>query len=115
VKVVIDTSVVVSAALKDKDPETILLFIVSRPDIEWIVSPAILEEYEAVLSRSKFGLPQEILERWHRIFCEVTTLIHPIHNLEFGRDQKDAIFLECAISADAEYLVTSDKDFVEAM
>jgi predicted nucleic acid-binding protein len=44
-KVVIDTNVLVSAALKDKDPEAVILFIVARSDFEWVVSPEILAEY----------------------------------------------------------------------
>jgi len=38
-KVVIDTNVLVSAILKDKDPEAVILFIAGSPDIEWLVSP----------------------------------------------------------------------------
>lgn len=30
------------------------------------------------------------------------------------RDQKDAIFLACALSAGADYLITGDKDFSAA-
>ena len=45
-KVVIDTNVLVSAALRDRDPEAVILFIVARADFEWIVSPEILVEYK---------------------------------------------------------------------
>ncbi len=38
-RIVIDTNVLVSAAIKDKDPEAVILCVVSRPDIEWIASP----------------------------------------------------------------------------
>jgi uncharacterized protein len=54
-KVVIDTSVVVSAALKDRGPEAVILFVAGQSDFEWIVSADILEEYKAVLGRPKFG------------------------------------------------------------
>ena len=57
-KVLIDTNVLVSAALKDKIPEEVILFVVSHADVQWIVSPDILAEYKVVLNRSKFGLPQ---------------------------------------------------------
>lgn len=72
------------------------------------------DEYLTVLSRSKFGLPQDILDRWRHVFNTVTISINPEISLEFPRDQKDAKFLECALSEQAEYLITSDKDFVEA-
>lgn len=50
-KVIIDTNVLVSAALKNKDPEAAILFVASEPDIEWIVSAAIITEYKEVLAR----------------------------------------------------------------
>ncbi|HCU23832.1 MAG TPA: putative toxin-antitoxin system toxin component, PIN family, partial [Deltaproteobacteria bacterium] len=52
--VVIDTNVLISAILKDRDPETVLTFIVSHPDFEWLVSEEILGEYRDVLKRGKF-------------------------------------------------------------
>ena len=56
-KVLLDTNVLVSAILKDGEPERIVRFIVSRGDIEWIVSTDIMKEYKTVLARKKFGLP----------------------------------------------------------
>jgi predicted nucleic acid-binding protein len=38
-KVIIDTNVLVSSALKDKDPEAVILFVASHPNVQWIVSP----------------------------------------------------------------------------
>ncbi len=43
-RVVIDTNVLVSAVLKDRDPEEVILYVASQPDIEWLVSPEILKE-----------------------------------------------------------------------
>ena len=37
-KVLIDTNVLVSAVLKDKDPEAVILFVGRQPYFEWIVS-----------------------------------------------------------------------------
>lgn len=33
-KVIIDTNVLVSAALKNKDPEAVIVFVTAQPDIE---------------------------------------------------------------------------------
>ena len=52
-KVVIDTNVVVSAALRDRDPEAVILRVAGRPGWKWIVSPDILAEYREVLQRDK--------------------------------------------------------------
>ncbi len=98
-KVLIDTNVLISAILKDKEPETVILFIVSRLDIEWIVSPQILEEYKEVLSRKKFGLPDHIKNAWFTALDSLTSVIDSDIPTEFQRDQKDARFLASAIAS----------------
>jgi putative PIN family toxin of toxin-antitoxin system len=113
-KVIVDTNVLVSAVLKDKDPEAVILFIVERSEFEWIVSAAILEEYKEVLGREKFGLPVDVLRKWNEVLDVLTTVVEVDVAVDFPRDRKDAKFLECALAADVEYLITGDKDFSEA-
>lgn len=113
-KVIIDTNVLISAALKDRDPEAVILFVASEPDVEWIVSPAIIAEYKAVLSRKKFGLPQELLLKWFGFLDDSTVSFLFDLKIEFARDHKDAEFLACALASDAEFLITGDYDFSQA-
>ena len=47
-KVVIDTNIVVSAVLKDRDPETVILFVIGNPDFEWVASREIVEKNTSV-------------------------------------------------------------------
>lgn len=54
-KIVVDTNVLVSAILKDKVPEDVLLFIIDTPEFDWVASEDILAEYKEVLSRKKSG------------------------------------------------------------
>jgi predicted nucleic acid-binding protein len=44
-RVIVDTNVVVSAILRDRLPEKILLFIIARPDFERVASGEILAEW----------------------------------------------------------------------
>jgi putative PIN family toxin of toxin-antitoxin system len=114
-RVVIDTNVLVSAALKDRGPEKVILFVVAESDIEWVVSPTILEEYREVLGRKKLGLPAPILERWIALLDAVTLPIDLAGvTAKLPRDPKDAPFLECALAAEADFLITGDRDFTEA-
>ncbi len=113
-KVIIDTNVVVSATLKDRTPEEVILFVVGQEDFEWIVSSAIVEEYNEVLGREKFRLPVEVLRKWCEMFEQLTTMLDVEIEVDFPRDRKDAKFLECALAADADFLITGDKDFTEA-
>lgn len=99
IRVVIDTGVVVSAAFRDRTPEEIILTIAGSEDFDWIASPAIIKEYTEVLGRKKFGLPPSVLQNWSEIFEECISVVEPEIKLDFPRDRKDAIFLECALAA----------------
>lgn len=113
-KVVIDTNVLVSAVLKDRDPEAVIMFIASREDMEWVVSAEIMAEYRDVLSRPKFGLPDEIRRNWFDLLDALTICFDTNQEIDFPRDQKDAKFLACAISVNADYFITGDRDFTGA-
>jgi len=113
-KIVIDTNVLVSAILKDRTPEQVILFIAEHDEFEWLVSSEILAEYKAVIIRPKFKLPTEIVERWFTAFSSLTTCIDVDVEIDFPRDRKDAKFLACAIAGSANFLITGDRDFTEA-
>jgi putative toxin-antitoxin system toxin component, PIN family len=114
IKVVVDTGVIVSAAFRDRAPEEVILFINEQEDFEWVVTSAILKEYNEVLRRKKFNLPLNILQKWRDIFEQCSIMIGVEIEIDFPRDEKDAKFLECALAAEADYLITGDNDFEEA-
>lgn len=113
-KVLIDTNVLISAVLKDRDPEAVILFVVEQADFDWLVSPEILAEYKAVLRRPKFNLPEEVYQRWVAMLDALTTQVEVNVMLDFPRDQADAKFLACALATSAEYFITGDRDFSQA-
>ncbi len=113
-RIVVDTNVVVSAILRDRTPEKVLLFIVGRPDFEWVASEEILDEYRAVLRRPKFALPADLLARWDERFQTSIGMWSVHESASLPRDEKDAKFLACALAADADFLITGDQDFTEA-
>lgn len=110
-KVVIDTNVLVSAVLRGRVPRTVIQFIFDHHDWEWIASLAIILEYKEVLSRSKFNLTDEILSEWFEIIDTFIKVIDINLEIEFPQDKKDAKFLTCAITAEADFLITGDSDF----
>ena len=94
--IVIDTNIVVSAVLKDRDPEAVIRFVIGHPQYEWVASRDILAEYANVLRRPKFRLPEALLQEWADVFATVMTLVDVAVVVDFPRDQKDAKFLACA-------------------
>ena len=113
-KVVIDTSVLVSAAFRDRTPEEVILFVTGQDAFHWIVSGEILAEYQEVLSRPKFDLSEEILNHWIEILESSTVEIDVDLEIDFPRDRKDAKFIACALAAQANFFITGDHDFNEA-
>ena len=113
-KLVIDTNILVSAVVCDRLPERVLLWCLNNPDIEWLVTPEIMAEYVAVIQRPKFSLPVETVTWWLELLAADTRTILPLLEIDFPRDRKDAAFLICAQSGEADYLITGDSDFSEA-
>ncbi|OGG47209.1 MAG: putative toxin-antitoxin system toxin component, PIN family [Candidatus Handelsmanbacteria bacterium RIFCSPLOWO2_12_FULL_64_10] len=113
-RAVIDTNVLVSAALKDRDPEAVILWIAAQADWEWVVSPEIMAEYKEVLSRDKFQLLPEVRQKWSDLLDALTAVVEVDIPVQLPRDQKDAMFLACALAAQADYFITGDRDFTEA-
>lgn len=113
-KVLVDTNVLVSAAWRDRKPEAIILWLIARPDWQWLVSAEIMEEYKEVLRRKKFSFPADTLQKWETLLDRDTCLVSVNNELDFPRDQKDAKFLACALSNNADFFITGDGDFEEA-
>lgn len=113
-KVVIDTNVLVSAVIRDRLPEQVLLWCLGHAGLRWLVTPDILAEYVSVVRRPKFALPEETVTWWLELLAADTHLIVPSVQMEFPRDRKDLPFLICAESGRADYLITGDGDFSEA-
>ncbi len=113
-RIVVDTNVLISAAFKDRLPEEVIMFLIARPDFEWIATEKIMQEYLDVLHRKKFGLTEAVIQKWKDLFEEVIRIVPDSIVIAFPRDQKDAKFISCALSAEAHFLITGDKDFSEA-
>lgn len=113
-KIIVDTNVLISAILRDKDPELVIQFIVDHPDFEWVASPEIVAEYQAVLARPKFRLSQEIQAAWTTLLAAAIAPIQVNVTVDFPTDPKDAMFLSCAIATDADFILTGDTDLLNA-
>jgi putative PIN family toxin of toxin-antitoxin system len=113
--VLIDTNVVLSAALCDRLPERVVLYVATRDDWRWLVTPEILAEYSDVLQRPKFGLDEQTLQRWAELLAMRTVnLGSPPSVPDFPRDPGDAPFLAAALATRTDFLITGDKDLLAA-
>jgi putative PIN family toxin of toxin-antitoxin system len=113
-KVVFDTNILISAALRGGKPEVAIFHVIRSSRFQWLASEDIIKEYKDVLSRPKLKLPEVTKKKWLTLIDFAVTSIDINLKFDFARDQKDAKFLTCAICSNADYLVTGDKDFDDA-
>ena len=117
-KVVIDTNIAVSALTKGGSPQEIL-DLAYLGLVEAFFSEEIVEEYSTVLKREKFKQVIATVE-------EVDGFVEDIRNGEYGQmaipkvrtsiiadDPKDNMFLDCAIEAQVDYIVSGDKHLLK--
>ena len=85
-------------------------------DYELVLSPAIIREVLEVLHRPRLRakFPQIAQLDIARIIVlfEVATVVEPGNVSSVSRDPNDDNFLACARMAEAQYLVTEDKDLL---
>jgi uncharacterized protein len=107
-RLVLDTNIIVSAALKpDGLQRTVLLLAMSRPARLYVSAP-IISEYRTVLSRPEFNIRKGLRQQLLQWIEDRSHLVSPSHQLHVTRDPDDNVFLECADSARADYLVTGN-------
>jgi len=108
-RLVIDTNVLVSAAIKPAGLQrTVLLLALAKP-ARFYVSAPILEEYRDVLGRPELRIRKGLRSQLLQLIRNRSHLVAPARCLEITRDPDDNIFLECADAARADYLVTGNQ------
>jgi putative PIN family toxin of toxin-antitoxin system len=107
-RLVVDTNILVSAALKPESLQnTVLLISLTRPARLYFSQP-ILEEYADVLARREFRIRKGLRLQLLQLIRNRGTLIVPRYGLEVTSDPDDNKFVECADAARADYLITGN-------
>ncbi|MGH9585424.1 MAG: putative toxin-antitoxin system toxin component, PIN family [Acidobacteriaceae bacterium] len=107
-RLVLDTNVVVSAQLKSTGFERFIFGLALDSKVRLCISREIMDEYEAVLMRPKFGFPPKLLHETFRRIEEAAIWVVPSETIHAASDPDDNKFLECAEAARAIYLVTGN-------
>jgi len=108
-RLVIDTNVVVSAALKPEGLQrTVVLLAMTKP-ARWYVSDPIVSEYGMVLARPELKIRRSIRQQLLQLINNHTRMVTPSRVPQVTSDPDDDIFVECADAARADYLVTGNQ------
>ena len=108
-RLVIDTNVLVSAALKPESLQRAIFLLAITKPARFYVSAPILEEYAEVLSRPELGIRKGLRQQLLQLVKNHTHMVSPSRRLEVTKDPDDNIFLECADAARADYLITGNQ------
>lgn len=110
VKVVLDTSVLISALVYGGKPKQ-LLDLTLNQKITTFISPPILAELVDVLLR-KFRYSRRRAQAQERKVKESFKVVYPTLSVSILSDEPDNRVLEAALTAEAEFIVTGDKELL---
>jgi len=108
-RLVLDTNVLVSAAIKPAGLQrTVFLIAISKPARLYVSRPILLE-YAEVLARPELRIRKGLRLQLLQLIKNHGHTVSPNRRLEVTTDPADNIFLECADAARADYLVTGNQ------
>ena len=108
--VVIDTNVLISGIFWNGSPRR-FLSLVFRQDIKPYATIDMMAEYCRIIDKIAKKRP-DIALKWKSQIAKVMTVIEKNETVDICRDPKDNMFLECAVAANAYYLVSGDSDLL---
>lgn len=110
-KVVFDTNIFISAfVIPGSQAEKAMLRIIEGMDV-LLLSKGILDELLSVLS-IKFSRNKEEISRVAVILSEMAEWVDPSKKIKVLSDEPDNRILECAVSGNADVIVTGDKEIL---
>ncbi len=111
--IALDTNVIISALLFGGNPRRVLEMVLSQA-VRMAVSRQILDEVEGVLRGRKFRYPPEIALNIIRELESISEVVVPVRRMNVIRaDPYDNMILECAVTANADYIVSGDAQLLE--
>jgi uncharacterized protein len=108
-RLVLDTNVLVSAALKPEGFERTTFLLATTKPARLYITPSILEEYREVLTRPELKIRKGLRRQLLRFIRNRSYSVIPSLNLRVASDSGDDKFIECADVARADYLITGNK------
>ena len=108
-RVVLDSNVIVSACLSPQGASATIVELALLGYFNLYVSEQILTEYREVLARPKFSRQLERIKIVMEGIEEISEMTVPDQRLMLSPDEEDNRFLECALAAKVDFLVTGNR------
>ena len=107
-KAVLDTNIIVSGLRNPEGASATILKLAEAKVFRCYVSPEILKEYDEVLRRESFGFHRRQVTRFMHMLRRTFIHVVPKTQIQVTSDSTDNMFLECALVARADYVVTGN-------
>ena len=116
IQAIIDTNILVSALIKPEGTVGPVLHRLRDDDYEIVLSEQLLTELVDVLNRprikEKYGLDTKDIETVLALLLLRGRIVSPVERIDVCRDPKDNMFLEAALTAEADVIVSGDEDLL---
>jgi len=107
-RLVLDTNIIVSAALKRSSLQSTILTLALTKPARLYVSYAIMAEYGEVLARPELAIRKGLRLQILQLIKNKSFVTAPTTKLNVCADADDNRFLECAESCNADYVITGN-------
>src|SRR6185312_4286691 len=111
-KAVFDTNVFVSAFIFPSSHGEQAFLLAQRRKVDLYTSLPILTETARVL-REKFDQSEQDITAALKMIGRVATIVRPVRKVTILNDVPDNRILECAVTADADLIVTGDSHLIK--
>jgi len=118
-KIIIDTNVWISAIFWGGKPRKIIKLWVNdiktgQENIKIYLTNSILKEIIQKIKKiaKEIKLDKRKIVKWVHLIEKRTIFVNPVKKVNICRDKKDNKFLEAVLEAQADYLITGDKDLL---
>lgn len=109
IRAVLDTNVLVSGLIRPAGNEALIITATHHGVVLPCFSAEILDEYAAVLIRPKFAFPAADVSALIAMLKRNGEMFAPASADITSPDPSDAKFIDCALAAQAEFLITGNK------
>ncbi len=109
-KIVVDTNIIVSALLKTLSNPALIISIILQGNCKLCLSEEIFTEFEEVLARHKFKHLDrlKVKELLSTLKKNSLWVVPKISVNDVAKEPSDNAFLECALEARADFLITGN-------
>jgi uncharacterized protein len=109
IRAVVDTNVLVSGLLSPLGNEALIILAIHQGRLRPCFTEAIVAEYTEVLARPKFSFPPDEVAALIAMFRRTREVFDSEAAPVASPDPGDTKFLQCAHTAQAEFIVTGNK------